>query len=222
MSAVAAVPGLAATLDAEGLHHRYRLGRGLEPVSFSLSAPGAAAVTGANGSGKSTLLRIVAGLLRPTGGTCRLAIDGAAITVGQCRERVGFASPDLSFYDELSVEENLKFAAEARGLRDVLRSVGETLDLIGLGSRAPERVATLSSGMKQRLRLGFALLHQPAVLLLDEPGSHLDEPGRTLVRTTIERHRRSGLVVFATNDEQEWRLADQRIELRGGGLGHPA
>ena len=80
----------------------------------------------------------------------------------------------------------------------------------------------LSSGMKQRLRLAFALLGTPALLLLDEPGSHLDEEGRATVARLVEEEGRTGLVLLATNDEREMRLGAQRIELRRRGLGDPA
>src|SRR5688500_15566669 len=83
-------------------------GRGLDPVDFELASPGVAAITGVNGSGKSTLLRIVAGLLRATRGACHVAVDGRAI-VGPLRRTVaGFAGPELAFYDELTVAENLR------------------------------------------------------------------------------------------------------------------
>jgi heme exporter protein A len=94
------------------------------------------------------------------------------------------------------------------------------LEEVGLGARLHDRVSVLSSGMKQRLRLAFALLHRPPLLLLDEPGSHLDEEGRDLVERIVAARAREGLVVIATNDEREWGLAAQRIELRGCGLGH--
>ena len=93
---------------------------------------------------------------------------------------------------------------------------------MGLGARARDRVAALSSGMTQRLRLAFALLLRPPLLLLDEPGSHLDEEGRVLVERIVDEEARTGLVVIATNESREWGLAAQRIELRGRGLGHPA
>ena len=93
---------------------------------------------------------------------------------------------------------------------------------MGLESRAHDRVPALSSGMKQRLRIAFALLLKPPVLLLDEPGSHLDDEGRATVARLVDQERPTSLVVIATNDEREWRLAEQRIELRGRGLGHPA
>ena len=224
MSAVLAPVGARTTLTlaARDLTHRYGRRSGLEPVSFSLAAPGVAAVTGANGSGKSTLLRIIAGLLRPTGGELTLTMDGQAIVPAERRHWVGLASPELSFYDELTVEENLVFAAEARGLGDPAAAAAAALTRAGLDARAGDRVPALSSGMKQRMRVAFAVLHGAPLLLLDEPGSHLDDEGRGTIAALVERERRAGLVLIATNDEREWRLAEQRIELRGRGLGHPA
>ncbi len=223
MSAVAApAAAVALSLEARGLAHLYTGRRGLQPVSFAVASPGAVAVTGVNGSGKSTLLRLMAGLLRPTAGASALTLGGVAVPPAARREVVGFASPELQFYDEFSALENLAFAAEARGLADPHGLARAALERVGLASRGGDRVTALSSGMKQRLRLAFALLHRPPVLLLDEPGSHLDDEGRALVDRVVDEERRSGLVVIATNEEREWRLAAERIELRGRGLGDPA
>jgi ABC-type multidrug transport system ATPase subunit len=191
-------------------------------VSFSITAPGAIAVTGPNGSGQSTLLKIVAGLLRPSGGALSMRLAGVETGHDSRRRHVGFASPELTFYDELTVVENLDFAAEALAVPDSIPRVREALERVGLEARRDDRVTALSSGMKQRLRIAFALLQRAPVLLLDEPGSHLDDSGRAMVARVVDEHRRQATVLVATNDEREWRLADQRIELRGRGLGHPA
>jgi len=211
----------AIVLEAHDVEHRFAPGRGLDATSFSQRGPGCVAVLGPNGAGKSTLLRMIAGLLKPTGGTLELRLDGHAVPAAERRRVVGFASPELSFYDELSVEENLLFVAEARHLNDRAQAVREALRQVGLLGHAADRVAALSSGMKQRLRLAFALLHRPPVLLLDEPGSHLDEVGRAVTEAIVVGHRDEGLVLLATNDERETGLADSRVELRGG-LGRPA
>lgn len=211
---------LGVAVEAVGLEHHYAPGRGLEPVSFTVESPGAVAVTGVNGSGKSTLFKIVAGLVRPSGGALALAIDGVTVPAAERRRHLGFASPELTFYDEFTAAENLGFAGEAMGLDDARGRAQAALERVGLDARAGDRVAALSSGMKQRLRIAFALLSRPALLLLDEPGSHLDEAGRAVVTRVIDEQRRSGLVLIATNDEREWRLAERRIELRGPGLGH--
>ena len=223
MSAAVAQPVTAPlALEAEGLMHRYGRRQGLDPLSFRLAAPGAVVLTGPNGSGKSTLLRILAGLLRPTAGSATLRIGAEDLPPSARRLRVGFASPELAFYDELSVTENLVFAAEARGLADPRVAVATALERVGLAARARDLVPELSSGMKQRLRLAFALLGGPAVVLLDEPGSHLDDEGRASVARLVDEQARAGLVILATNDEREMKLGAQSIELRRRGLGDPA
>ena len=223
MSAAIAQPvTVPLALEAEGLTHRYGRRPGLDPLSFRLEAPGAVAITGPNGSGKSTLLRILAGLLRPTGGSATMRLGGETVPPSGRRLRVGFASPELAFYAELSVKENLVFAAEARGLPDAHAAVGMALERVGLAARARDLVPALSSGMQQRLRLAFALLGRPALLLLDEPGSHLDDEGRATVARVVDEQAQGGLVIVATNDERETRLGAQRIELRRRGLGDPA
>jgi len=219
-AATVAVDALA--LEAAGLEHLYAGRRGLTALSFALQAPGVIAITGPNGSGKSTLLRLLAGLLRPTAGRSLVTLAGREVPPAERRTVLGFASPELTFYEEFSCLENLAFAAEARGLRDRATPALAALERVGLGARARDRVAALSSGMTQRLRLAFALLMKPPLLLLDEPGSHLDEEGRVLVERIVDEEARSGLVVIATNESREWGLAAQRIELRGRGLGRPA
>jgi heme exporter protein A len=212
----------AARFEAVALGHRYGSRVGLETVEFSIASPGLVAVTGANGAGKSTLLRILAGLLRPSLGESRLLVNGVAVPPAARRAHVGYAAPSLHFYDELTARENLAFAAEALGLAAPAERARVALERASLASRADDLVSALSSGMQQRLRLAFAMLQEPPVLLLDEPGNHLDDEGRALLDQVIERQAREHLVILATNDEREWRRAAQRIELRGGGVGRPA
>jgi heme exporter protein A len=222
MTQAPAVAPARVSIEGRSLGHRYGRRTGLEVVSFRLQSPGIATVSGANGAGKSTLLRIMAGLLRPSSGTLHLELDGRALDDAGRRGACGFASPDLHFYEELSAGENLQFAAEARALRDPAATVRTALTAAGLETRSADRVAALSSGMRQRLRLAFALLASPPVLLLDEPGSHLDDEGRAALHHVVRAAASSTLVVIATNDATERALGEQRIELRGRGLGDPS
>ncbi|MEO5879030.1 MAG: ATP-binding cassette domain-containing protein [Candidatus Eisenbacteria bacterium] len=191
-------------------------------MSFSLTGPGLAAVTGPNGSGKSTLLRVLAGLLRPAAGRSELSVSGRGYPAPERRHVTGWCSPELQFYAELTVRENLRFAAEARGLDDPDACVMASVEAIGLTGRLDDRAAALSSGLRQRLRLAFAILGDPPVLLLDEPGSHLDEPGRARLAGLLARRRETARVLMATNDSREWSLADERIPLGAHDLGDPS
>jgi heme exporter protein A len=208
-------------IEALDLAHRYGERPGLLPVSFAVRAPGALAVTGANGSGKSTLLRILSGLLHARAGRHRLTLSGRDVAPAERRHVIGLVSAELQLYEELTARENLAFAAAARGLPRPAQAVEQTLVRVGLESRADDRLGAFSSGMRQRLKLAFALQHEPAVLLLDEPGSHLDEEGRARVAALGREQAARGLLVVATNDEREVPEGAQRIALRGGGLGHP-
>jgi len=222
MSVAAPVLPGSVRVAAAGVSHRFGARLALQPLSFDVSSPGVVAVTGENGSGKSTLLRILTGLLRPTAGQTVLEHDKTALPPRARRFVTGLATPELSFYEEFSAAENLLFAAETRGLPDPRGAVHKALDAVQLSPRADDRVGGFSSGMKQRLRLAFAVLHGPALLMLDEPGSHLDDAGRAVVERLVKSWSGEGLVIIATNDPQEMRLADRNIQLRGRGLGGPA
>lgn len=213
----------AVSISGERLSHRFGARQtGIDGLAFAFDGPGTVAVTGVNGSGKSTLLRILAGLLPPSAGRTSLHVDGREVPWRERRRVLGLATPELAFYEEFTARENLVFAGEARGLASPARAAAEALEQVGLSPRADDRVSAFSSGMKQRLRIAFALLNQPPLLMLDEPGSHLDDAGRDVVRAVVARQASRGLVLLATNDAQEVQLAAARLELRGNGLGDPS
>lgn len=200
-------------LVADRLSMRYGRQRLFEALSFTVEAGAPLAVVGRNGSGKSTLVRVLAGVLTPLSGEVRLETTGRVVDRETLPREVGMVAPALQLYDPLTARENLHFLCDARRLpRDRAAPV---LDRVGLGDRADEPVAQLSTGMKQRLRVASALLHDPPVLLLDEPGATLDAEGRALVASVIASPDR--IVVVATNDPDEADQCARRLTLGATG-----
>jgi heme exporter protein A len=182
-------------------------------VCATVQAGETLAITGPNGSGKSTLLRIVCGLTPPTRGQVRLRVDGREVERHERLRYLGLVAPDLALYDELTALENLEFFARVRGLTCDPAALRQRLAQVGLKGRGNDRVGTFSSGMKQRMKFAYALLHEPPVLLLDEPGSNLDEAGRELVARVIAAQRERGVTLLATNDPQEVTYGDRILHL---------
>ena len=129
------------------------------------------------------------------------------------RAVTGYLAPDLVLYDELTALENLDFFAGVRGLPTGEAS-RELLARVGLGERADDPVGTFSTGLRQRAKFAFALQNDPAVLLLDEPSSNLDDAGRAVVAAAVEHvHGRGGIVVLASNDPAEFAYGTRDLEL---------
>jgi heme exporter protein A len=170
-------------------------------------------VSGANGSGKSTLLRVLAGLQEPLAGSVRYTYGGAAYWPADALALIGWVAPDLMLYRELTARENIRFFADVRGIALSDAAIDDLLTQIGLPGRADDRLAAYSSGMAQRLRYAYALLHQPPILLLDEPTVTLDTAGAAVVDALIVAQRQRGIVVIATNDPRELRYADLVLRL---------
>jgi heme ABC exporter ATP-binding subunit CcmA len=166
-----------------GVCRRYGEREALSDISLSLAAGQTLVVFGPNGAGKTTLLRILATLLRPHAGTVevlgkRLPSDGWAV-----RGRIGFLGHEPLLYRELSAEENLRYHARLHGVGE--QRVAQVLAAVGMDARAREPVKTLSRGMVQRVAVARAVLHEPEVLLLDEPYANLDPAARGQVAGLI-------------------------------------
>jgi heme exporter protein A len=184
-----------------------------EHISFELSHGESLSVTGRNGSGKSTLAKILCGVLIPTTGSVSMTLEDSMIKSEQRRAYIGFVAPYLQLYDEFTGSENLLLATRIRGIRRQEVEVDKLLKLVDLFSCRDDRVGTYSSGMKQRLKYAFALLHKPALLVLDEPMSNLDEAGIQVVKEVIEEQKQIGIVVIATNDAEEAKMCRHNLDL---------
>jgi heme exporter protein A len=176
--------------------------RALNRVSFSAEAGTITALLGPNGAGKSTLLSIAATLLQPTSGTVRYG-DHTVNGNGSAglRGRIGMLGHDLYLYPELSAAENLSFFANIYGLRDVEGRVARALELAKLADRADDVVAGYSRGMRQRLALERALIHEPRLMLLDEPFTGLDEASREALRERLRTAREAGTIIILTTHD---------------------
>jgi ABC-type multidrug transport system ATPase subunit len=204
------------TVSFSGITKRYGGRTVLRDVSGSAAPGQTLAIVGPNGAGKSTLLGILCGLVRPTRGSVRYRDDDGEIPRARWRSRAGVATPAMSVYRELDGMENLRFFARVRGLSLTDDELAARFRTVGLEPSRRTLVSGYSTGMQQRLKLALAWLHEPDVLLLDEPGANLDVGGRDWLETTVMGLVASGAtVVVATNDQREAAWGDEHVELAG-------
>lgn len=208
----------APVLEARGLAREYGPVVAVREVDVSLGEGEFLTIFGPNGAGKTSLLGMLGGAMRPTRG--EVLIGGQALSYGdvEWRHQVGILSHRGFLYGRLTAEENLRFYGRLFGLSDLDRRVPERLARVGLADRAPSQVRELSHGMRQRLSLARALLHDPEVVLLDEPYTGLDPSAATVLRDVLQELR-DGLktVVMVTHNlTQGLELATRvAIQVRG-------
>ncbi len=192
----------------------------LDCVSLEAADGEVLGVVGPNGAGKTTLIDVVCGLLRPHRGRALILGQDAQARSGEVRRQVGLVPQETALYEEVSATRNLRFAADLYAVRRPAARIAEVLELVGLTERAGELVETYSGGMRRRLAIARALLHQPRLLVLDEPTLGVDTEGRHQVWMHVRALRARGhTVLLATNylDEAE-ALCDQVAVLREGRL----
>ena len=210
----------APAIHLAGLRRDYGERTALDGVGLTLAAGESLVVLGPNGAGKTTLLRILATLLRPSGGEATVLGCSLPDEAWKLRGRIGYLGHEPLLYRDLTGRENLRFHAKLHGVggAEAEARIAAVLAAAGIERRADERVAELSAGMRQRLAICRCVLHEPELLLLDEPDSNLDAEGRELARGLIGPGRGSRVVV--THDpERHLPEADQVLRL---GIGEAA
>ena len=185
----------------EGLTKRYGRFTALDGVSFSVSRGSIYGFLGPNGAGKTTALRILATLLLPSGGHAWVAGEDVVARPEHARRHIGYMPDFFGVYDDLTVREYLEFYAQAQGVPrgQWRKAIDDLLELVDLGPKREEYVETLSRGMKQRLGLARCLVHDPEVLLLDEPASGLDPRARVEMREVLKEIARMGKTVVISS-----------------------
>ena len=207
-------------LEVKGLHKRYGDLVAVEEVSFVARAGETIGLLGPNGAGKTTTVSMIAGLLRPNRG--QVLIDGAEVRgeTDPLKRQMGLVPQEMALHDELSARGNLALFGALYGMRGpgLQRAMDAALDLAGLADRAKDKVATFSGGMKRRLNLATALLHDPQILLLDEPTVGVDPQSRNAIFGNLEEFRRQGKTLVYTTHymEEAERLCDRIVIIDHG------
>jgi heme exporter protein A len=203
-----------AALEVEGLARHYGEREALSGVSLSLAEGQTLVVFGPNGAGKTTLLRVLATLLRPHAGSVRVLGSTLPRESWAVRGRLGLLGHEPLLYRELTARENLRFHARLHGVGEA--RVRELLEAVAMGARADEPLRTLSRGMVQRVAVARAVLHEPELLLLDEPSSNLDPAAVELVAPLIGAASQRTRVICSHDPSGGLAQADVVLGLRAG------
>jgi len=206
-------------LSLAGLRRDFGERTALAGVDLELARGQTLLVLGPNGAGKTTLLRILATLLRPSGGAVEALGCSLPAEAWKLRGRIGFLGHEPLLYRDLSGRENLRFHARLHGMCDEATEarIAAVLAAAGMERRADERVAALSAGMRQRLAICRCVLHEPELLLLDEPDSNLDAAGRELASALIGPGPGRTRVIVSHDPERFEAEADLVLRLEAGG-----
>jgi heme exporter protein A len=200
-------------LEARALEKWYGAQPAVLGIDFAMAAGEFLTVFGPNGAGKTTLLRMLCGAARPTGGEVRLGGTSLHGAGDGWRGRIGVLSHQTFLYGNLSARENLDFYARLYGLDERRARVDRALEEVGLADRGDDRVRGFSRGMQQRLALARTLLHEPELVLLDEPYTGLDPHAAAMLRRVLERLRdgRRTVVLVTHNLAQGLELATRVV-----------
>lgn len=182
-------------------------------INFNWSGSGIFGISGPNGSGKSTLVKIVAGLISASSGKIVHKNSKGEIIPELLHNHIGFVSPYLVLYEEFSAWENLQIFSKIRGVSFNEKLILFYLKQFLLDTRKDDLVKTYSSGMKQRLKFIFALMHSPEVLIFDEPTSNLDEEGKKVVYDIVREEGKNKIVIVASNEVKDLELCNEVLLL---------
>ncbi|MFZ3132020.1 MAG: ABC transporter ATP-binding protein [Desulfosporosinus sp.] len=187
-------------IDCQGLSKRFGTYTAVQGVTFQIPPGTIMGFVGPNGAGKTTIIRMLCGVLLPTEGQATVLGYDVLTQPEEIKQRIGYMSQKFSLYEDLTVGENLNFYAGVYNMRgkEVLTQKERVIELIGLGDRTSQLVASLSGGWKQRVALGCALLHNPQLLILDEPTAGVDPVSRRVFWDLIHQLAKEGMTVLVS------------------------
>ena len=192
-------------LTVQGLKKSFGKFEAVKGVSFSIEKGESFSLLGPNGAGKSTIINMMTGLYPPTSGEIHIKGIDVIKNSKQAQKMIGVVPQEIALYETLSARENLKFWGRMYDLsgKNLDKSVDEVLEMIGLTDRAKDKVSTFSGGMKRRVNIGAAILHQPEVLIMDEPTVGIDPQSRNHILETVKRLNNEGMTIIYTSHYME-------------------
>ncbi len=201
------------SVEATGLNKSFGRRLIFNDLEFKFNKAGVYGISGPNGSGKSTLVKIIAGIIAPSKGKIIHNLDNKLIAEEQLHNYIGFVSPYLVLYEEFSTYENLNLFAEIRGVKFDKERIDYLLNKFLLFKRKDDLLKTYSSGMKQRVKFIFALMHSPQLIILDEPTSNLDDEGKNSVYELVKEEGEKNIVLIASNEKSDIELCSDIVYL---------
>ena len=201
------------SLTAESVNKTFGRRLIFKDINLKLNSSTIFGISGPNGSGKSTLVKIIANIISPSSGKLVHNLNGNEIKPEKLHNHIGLVSPYLVLYDEFTAYENLNYFSEIRGTSFNKERIDDLLNKFLLFNRKDDLVKTYSSGMKQRLKFIFALMHSPQLIILDEPTSNLDDEGKEVVYELVKEEGRKNIVVIASNEKTDLNLCLDIIDL---------
>ena len=201
------------SLEAYGLNKSFGRRLIFNDLQFKFDKSGVYGISGPNGSGKSTLVKIIAGIIGASQGKIFHKLDEKEIAEEHIHNHIGFVSPYLVLYEEFTTYENLKLFADIRGVKFNQERVDYLLNKFLIFKRKDDLLKTYSSGMKQRVKFIFALMHSPQLLILDEPTSNLDDEGKNSVYEIVKEEGQKNIVLIASNEKNDLELCSEIVLL---------
>jgi heme exporter protein A len=201
------------SLEANGLNKSFGRRLIFNDLHFKFDKAGVYGISGPNGSGKSTLVKIIAGIIGASKGKIVHKLNDKEINEEHLHDYIGFVSPYLVLYEEFSTYENMKLFAQIRGVRFNQERVDYLLNKFLLFKRRDDLLKTYSSGMKQRVKFIFSLMHSPQLLILDEPTSNLDDEGKNSVYELVKEEGQKNIVLIASNEKHDLVLCSEIVYL---------